>query len=101
MPKLGTYGSVRGALSNGCLYRDCVDSEGGHHQTWLGVFSWCLGADKSDDAVALGCCTAWRLGQAHAVLREITRGVRVGVCAFLGTRAVSTPGIVQAVELGQ
>ena len=23
MPKLGTYGSVRGALSNGCLYRDC------------------------------------------------------------------------------
>ena len=23
MPKLGTYGSVRGACSNGCLYRDC------------------------------------------------------------------------------
>jgi hypothetical protein len=22
MPELGKYGSVRGALSNGCLYRD-------------------------------------------------------------------------------
>jgi hypothetical protein len=26
MPELGTYGSVRGALSNGCLYRDCTTS---------------------------------------------------------------------------
>ena len=80
MPKLGTYGSVRGALSNGCLYRDCVDSEGGRHQTWLGIFSWCLGADKSDDAAALGCCTAWRLGQAHAVLEgnhARSQGVRI------------------------
>ena len=24
MPELGPYGSVRGALSNGCLYRDWV-----------------------------------------------------------------------------
>jgi len=24
MPELGKYGSVRGALSNGCLYRDWV-----------------------------------------------------------------------------
>ena len=29
MPKLGTYGSVRGALSNGCLYRDCVSKSEG------------------------------------------------------------------------
>ena len=80
MPKLGTYGSVRGALSNGCLYRDCVDSEGGHHQTWLGIFSLRLGADKSVDAAALGCCTAWRLGQAHAVLEgNHARGQGVGV----------------------
>ena len=24
MPELGPYGSVRGALSNGCLYRDWI-----------------------------------------------------------------------------
>ena len=70
MPKLGTYGSVRGALSNGCLYRDCVDSEGGYHQTWLGIFSLRLGATTKAVAAALWCCTAWRLGQAHAVLER-------------------------------
>jgi hypothetical protein len=37
MPELGKYGSVRGALSNGCLYRDWagkgVASENGKNRT--------------------------------------------------------------------
>ena len=80
MPKLGTYGSVRGALSNGCLYRDCVDSEGVRHQTWLGNFFSRLGTAMGADAATLWCCTAWRLGQAHAVLEgNHARGGGAGV----------------------
>jgi len=46
MPKLGTYGSVRGALSNGCLYRDCDIPK--TQSLWLNP--------------------AWRPGHARAVL---------------------------------
>ena len=71
MPKLGTYGSVRGALSNGCLYRDCVSKSEGL------------------DAAEAAKCTVRRGDWVRRMRfwREITRGARAWVCAFLGTRA--------------
>ena len=56
MPKLGTYGSVRGALSNGRPYRDCASKSSG--------------LDAAGAAKCIAWRTARRLGQAHAVLER-------------------------------
>jgi hypothetical protein len=63
------------------------------------VFSLCIfgvsgadalhfGAAAGDDVAAFWCCTAWRLGQAHAVLEGNYARGEAWVCIVPGTRAL-------------
>jgi len=95
MPKLGTYGSVRGALSNGCLYRDCGLLSNETHLARRR--SWSLGRPRSGGGNQPGDTLCFVIGVGKDTVLPSLRTVRAVLPHTALQSVVSSSGLARSV----